>query len=174
MTPQELFEDAARRPSEVVEHVLDGIDPGVLNTMPGGTANSIAWLVWHAARQQDAQVAQLAGTDEVWAAEGWNERFGLDIADASMGFGHGPEDVAKVRVASPDLLRGYLHAVVERTVDYVHGLTEPQLDDVVDGSWDPPVTRGVRLVSTVDDAAQHLGQAAYVRGLLDDGWSGPY
>lgn len=174
MTPQEMFEDAARRPSEVAEHVLDGIDPEVLNTMPRGSANSIAWLVWHAARQQDTQVADLAGTEEVWTAEGWSERFGLEVPDDSMGFGHGPDDVARVRVESPDLLRGYLDAVVERTVGYVHGLTGPQLDDVVDLSWDPPVTRGVRLVSTVDDAAQHMGQAAYVRGLLDDGWSGPY
>ena len=142
--------------------------------MPGGTANSVAWLVWHASRQQDAQVAQLAGTEEVWTAEGWSGRFGLDVPDSSMGFGDGPEDVARIRVASPDLLRGYLDAVVERTVAYVHGLTEAQLDDVVDRSWTPPVTRGVRLVSTVDDAAQHLGQAAYVRGLLEDGWSGPY
>ena len=46
---------------------------------------------------------------------------------------------------------------------YVIG--EPCID-VVDRAWNPPVTRGVRLVSVVDDAAQHAGQAAYVRGLL--------
>ena len=30
----------------------------------------------------------------------------------------------------------------------------------------PPVTLAVRLVSVVDDCAQHAGQAGYVRGLL--------
>ena len=174
MTPQELFEDTARRPSQVAEHVLEGISAEVLNTMPGGTANSVAWLVWHAARQQDAQVAQLADAEEVWTAEGWSGRFGLGVPDSATGFGDSREDVARIRVTSPDLLRGYLDAVVERAVAYVHGLTDAQLDDVVDRSWTPPVTRGVRLVSTVDDAAQHLGQAAYVRGLLDDGWSGSF
>lgn len=174
MTPQELFEDTARRPSQVAEHVLEGISAEVLNTMPGGTANSVAWLVWHAARQQDAQVAQLADAEEVWTAEGWSGRFGLDVPDSATGFGDSRKDVARIRVTSPDLLRGYLDAVVERAVAYVHGLTDAQLDDVVDRSWTPPVTRGVRLVSTVDDAAQHLGQAAYVRGLLDDGWSGSF
>jgi hypothetical protein len=173
MTPQELLEDAARRPCEVAGHVLDGIDHDVLHTMPGGTANSVAWLVWHAARQQDAQVAELAGTEQVWAAAGWAGRFGFDLPDGSTGFGHGPADVARVRVSSPELLRDYLDAVVERTAGYVRGLTDAQLDDVVDRAWDPPVTRGVRLVSTVDDAAQHLGQAAYLRGLLEEGWSGP-
>lgn len=174
MTPQEMFEDAARRPGHVAGHVLEGITPDVLHTMPGGTANSVAWLVWHAARQQDAQVAELAGTEQVWTAAGWADRFGLDLPGGSTGFGHGPEDVARVRVPSPDLLRHYLDAVVERAVGYVRGLSDGQLDDVVDRSWDPPVTRGVRLVSTVDDAAQHLGQAAYVRGLVDEEWSGPY
>jgi hypothetical protein len=36
----------------------------------------------------------------------------------------------------------------------------------VDQSWDPPVTAGVRLISIVGDCLQHLGQAAYVKGLL--------
>ena len=44
-----------------------------------------------------------------------------------------------------------------------HGLGE---DRVVDRTWDPPVTLGVRLVSILDDDTQHAGQAAYVRGLL--------
>ena len=174
MTPQELFEDAARRPCQVAAQVLEGVSPEVLNAMPGGTANSVAWLIWHAARQQDVQVAELAGADQVWTAEGWSARFGLAVPDSAMGFGDGPEDVARVRVGSPELLQGYLDAVVERVVAYVHGLSAAQLDDVVDRSWNPPVTRGARLVSTVDDAAQHLGQASYVRGLVEDGWSGPY
>jgi hypothetical protein len=38
---------------------------------------------------------------------------------------------------------------------------------VVDTHWNPPVTAGVRLVSIIDDCAQHLGQAAYLRGLQE-------
>ncbi len=53
-----------------------------------------------------------------------------------------------------------------RTAEFVAGLSAADLDRVVDESWDPPVTLGVRLVSVVDDDAQHAGQAAYVRGLL--------
>ena len=49
------------------------------------------------------------------------------------------------------------------------GLTPADLDVVVDERWDPPVTMGVRLVSIADDCLQHVGQAAYVRGLLDLG-----
>ena len=48
----------------------------------------------------------------------------------------------------------------------LEGLSATDLDRVVDKRWDPPVTMGVRLVSIADDCLQHVGQAAYVRGLL--------
>ncbi|OOD78464.1 hypothetical protein BWP20_21685, partial [Mycobacterium tuberculosis] len=43
--------------------------------------------------------------------------------------------------------------------------TADELSRVVDTSWNPPVTVSARLVSIVDDCAQHLGQAAYLRGI---------
>ncbi|MGC7340434.1 DUF664 domain-containing protein, partial [Mycobacteroides abscessus subsp. massiliense] len=43
---------------------------------------------------------------------------------------------------------------------------DSELARVVDRQWDPPVTASVRLVSIVDDCAQHLGQAAYLRGII--------
>ena len=54
------------------------------------------------------------------------------------------------------------------TLAYLAGVTEDGLDRVVDTRWDPPVTAGVRLVSILGDLLQHLGQAAYVRGLPAD------
>jgi hypothetical protein len=53
-----------------------------------------------------------------------------------------------------------------RTAGFLRGLTDNDLDRVVDENWDPPVTLGVRLVSVLDDDLQHVGQAAYVRGFL--------
>ena len=65
-------------------------------------------------------------------------------------------------------LRAYHDAVYARTIEYVRTLQDADLDRVVDTSWDPPVTLGVRLVSVVNDDQQHVGQAAFVRGLLGD------
>lgn len=48
---------------------------------------------------------------------------------------------------------------------YLAGVDAAELARVVDGQWDPPVTASVRLVSVLGDTLQHLGQAAYVRGL---------
>ena len=63
----------------------------------------------------------------------------------------------------------------EQTLEFLKGLTDEDLDRVVDRRWDPPVTLGVRLVSVIDDDAQHVGQAAFVRGVLERrrGGSGP-
>ncbi|GAA2123678.1 mycothiol transferase [Kocuria atrinae] len=174
MSANELLEDAAQRPAQVAGEVLDGISEDTLNRMPGDTQNSIAWLIWHAARQQDVQIAHLSGEDQVWTSQGWERKFDLDREANDFGFGDGPEDVARVHVSDPKLLRGYLDAVTSATVDYLRPLSDADLEEVIDESWDPPVTRGVRIVSTIDDAAQHLGQAAYVRGLVQDSWHGKY
>ncbi len=48
-------------------------------------------------------------------------------------------------------------------------LSDGDLDRVVDTRWDPPVTLQVRLVSVIADDLQHVGQAAYVRGILPTG-----
>ena len=81
-----------------------------------------------------------------------------------MGYGHGPDEVAQVR-ASADLLAGYYHGVHKATLEYIASVTPEELSRIVDARWTPPVTASARLVSIVDDSAQHLGQAAYVRGI---------
>ena len=121
-------------------------------------------MLWHSARIQDAQIAQIAGVEQVWLRDGWADRFGLDLPAGDTGYGHSAHEVAKVR-GSAQLLAGYYHAVHQSTLEYVAGVTAEELARIIDTGWDPPVTVGMRLVSIVDDCAQHLGQAAYLRGI---------
>lgn len=164
----EILTDAARRPLESAAVVLEAISQEVLHAQPGGRGNPVAWLLWHAARQQDSQIAHLSGVPQVWQ-DGWADRLGVDRHGDDIGFGDSPEQVAALRIPDPAQLQAYLSAVVERVVSYVAGLGAAELDEVVDTSWDPPVTRGVRIVSTIDDAVAHVAQAAYARGVVD-GW----
>ncbi len=159
-----LLLDAFDRIRGLVVRVVDGLDEDELAARPNGRANSIAWLVWHLSRIQDDHVAHAAGTEQVWRAGGWAEKFGLDLHIDDTGYGHSSDDVATVR-ASAELLRGYHAAVADRTDEFVRGLSAADLDRVVDTNWNPPVTLGVRLVSVVSDCLQYLGQAAYARGL---------
>ncbi len=165
MTTAELLADAFDRIRQVVSRALDGVTDDQLAAQVGPGANSVAWLVWHLTRIQDDHVAAVAGTEQAWTAGGWYDRFGLPFDPADHGYGHTTEQVAAVRVPG-ELLAGYHAAVHANTDAYVRTLVDGDLDRVVDTSWDPPVTLGVRLVSVVSDDLQHAGQAAYVRGLL--------
>jgi hypothetical protein len=165
MNVSELMTDALGRVHELVHSVVEGLSDDDLAWRPDPEANSIAWLVWHLTRIEDDHVADVAGTTQAWVEEGWADRFGLPLPVADHGYGHSPEQVGEVH-AGADLLAGYYDAVSTRTVAYLAGLEPDDLDVVVDERWDPPVTLGVRLVSVVNEVNQHVGQAAYVRGLL--------
>ena len=145
---------------------VDGLDAEQLREAPAPGTNTIGWLVWHLARVQDHHVAELIGAEQVWAGGEWARRCGLEPDPSNTGYGHGPDEVRAVQPEGPDTLLGYLDAVEARTRTMLEGLSPDDLDRVVDRRWDPPVTLGVRLVSIADDCLQHVGQAAYVRGLL--------
>ena len=166
MNTSELLQDGFGRIREQGHSVVEGLSPDQLNSRINGVANSITWLLWHLARVQDDHVAEVAGAEQAWTAAGWAGRFDLPFAAADTGYGHSSEQVQQVRVDSTDLLTGYLDDVVDRTQAYVSGLSDDDLDRVVDERWDPPVTLGVRLVSVIGDDLQHLGQAAFAKGLL--------
>ncbi|MEL4358909.1 MULTISPECIES: mycothiol transferase [unclassified Luteococcus] len=170
MDHRDLLTDAAKRPLDTAAVVLRGLDAEHLNAQPAGSANSIAWLVWHAARQMDVQLADLTGQPTVWERDGWAEKLGINRGADDFGLGDSPDAVAALRVTDPDLLQAHLAACIDAFVGYLQTLSEEDLDQIIDDSWDPPVSRGVRLVSIIDDAAVHLGQAAYARGLLET-WS---
>jgi hypothetical protein len=162
---QELLRDAFTRLIEHVDELTEDLTDDQASYRPSPNANSIGWLIWHSARVQDIQLAPIAGIEQVWLDEGWVDRFGLDLPRNDTGYGHGPDEVAKVQTPV-DLLAGYYHAVNKATLEFVAQVTAEDLARVVDKNWDPPVTASARLVSIIDDCAQHLGQAAYLRGIL--------
>ncbi len=165
-TSADVLTDAFERIKEVVHEAVDGSadDDLVYRADPG--ANSIAWLIWHLTRVQDDHLADVAGTEQVWTAQGWYDRFGLPIDKSATGYGDGAADVAVIR-APAELLTGYFDAVHEQTLRFVRTLGDGDLDRVVDPRWDPPVTLGVRLVSVISDDLQHAGQAAFMRGVVE-------
>jgi uncharacterized damage-inducible protein DinB len=166
MNVSELLADALGRVREQMPDLVAGLSEDDLSWRPDPGANSIAWLAWHLTRIEDDHVSDVAGTDQTWVAEGWAERFGLPFGVREHGYAMSSADVGRVRV-SGDLLAGYHDAVAARTAAYVATLEPDDLDRVVDDAWDPPVTLGVRLVSVVNEVNAHMGQAQYVRGLIE-------
>jgi uncharacterized damage-inducible protein DinB len=166
MQSRDLLLYAYGQIAETFHRTVEGLSADELTQRIASDANPIGWLAWHLLRVQDDHVADVAGTEQVWTSDGWADRFGLSLDDSATGYGMSREEVDAVRVPSAELLLGYCDAVHERTAEFLQGLSDQDLDRVVDERWDPPVTLGVRLVSVLSDDLQHLGQAAYVRGLL--------
>ncbi len=162
---QALLVDSFTRVREEVVDLTSGLTLDVAEYRPGPDANSIAWLLWHLTRIQDDHIAGAAGTRQAWSEEGWHRRFGLPFDVSATGYGQSSHEVGLVRV-SGEQLEGYHADVHEATLRYLARIDDAELARVVDGSWDPPVTAAVRLVSVLGDCNQHLGQAAYVRGLI--------
>ena len=158
------------RSRERFDRALDGVTIKQANTQPAPQTapriDSLTWLVWHTAREIDLQVSALAGTDALWTSAGFSRRFALPLPDDTEDWRHAPEQAALVRVSDLAVLTDYLDAAYALIRDYLTGLDPASLDEVIDHSWQPPVTRASRLASIIDDAAQHSGQAVYSRRLL--------
>ena len=161
MDAKDILLDGLGRIPDEVRGAVDGLTAEQLRWAPAKGANTVGWLVWHLTRVQDSHLAELLDEGQIYVSGDWGPKFGLKSDPSDTGYGHSTTEPSSAQV-----LIDYYQAVHERTVAYVSGLTAGDLDRVVDERWDPPVTLGVRLVSVIDDDAQHAGQAAYVRGLL--------
>ncbi|MGP5482662.1 mycothiol transferase [Brachybacterium alimentarium] len=165
MDALDVLRDLTSRPRDAAERMRPDLNPVSLNARPGGHDNSVAWLLWHSGREIDAQLADLTGQEQLWTAQDFAGRFALGSAGDGVGYGHSAEEARRILVDDSELLLGYLGAALDAVDTYLDGITAAQLDDVIDEDWDPPVTRGARLVSIIDDAIQHLAQAAYALGM---------
>jgi hypothetical protein len=168
MTSADLLVDALGRIRETVSDTIYGLTPAQLAYQIDSDANPISWLIWHLTRIQDDHLAAAFGVPQVWSAGGWATRFGLPARSMETGYGHDRFQVATIAgaVYSAALLGDYHEATYQQTVKLVSGVADADLDRVIDKSWHPPVTLGVRLVSVINDDMQHVGQAAFLRGIL--------
>jgi len=166
------------RVHELIPAVLDGVSPEDAAWRPNPGSNSVGWLVWHLLRIEDDHLCGIGDREQVWLAHGWQQKAGLAYRPSATGFGMSAAEVGRFAVSDVATLTGYGADVHALARDVLGGLGADDLDRVIDTRFDPPVTVEVRLVSIIVETAQHVGQAAYVKGLLersrgtDTGWRG--
>ncbi|MFV0258252.1 MAG: mycothiol transferase [Acidimicrobiales bacterium] len=138
-------------------------------------ANTVAWLIWHLTRVEDDHIAAAAAAlgrsamaDQAYVADGFVGRFALPFPPEAHGYGMTTEQVGQVR-ADGSLLVEYYDAVHARTQAFLAAVADPDWDRVVDERWEPPVTLLARITSVANEVAQHVGQAALVRGMVERG-----
>jgi len=167
MTEAELLADAFERVRQGVNQVVVGLDAAELALRLDPVANSVAWLIWHTSRVQDHHISEVASVPQAYIADGFADAFGLPAEPSDIGYGHTSDQVAMVRPDGAAILLEYHDAVTRRTLAYVATMDDQELNRIVDDSYDPSVSLGVRLVSVLNDNMQHVGQAKYVRGLIE-------
>ena len=172
---QQLLIDVYLRLSQEFENVLDGLTLDDLHKRPALDANTIGWLCWHATRSLDRTVGDVMYGEQLWIKDKWHERFGRKPDLNETGVGHSFEEVGKFKVLDIQTLIDYHHAVMEASVKYLEKLSEDELEREFDSSLHPGTTTPVhqRIMGNINDCFQHIGQAAYVRGLIKvQGWLG--
>ena len=170
---QQLIMDIFERISQELEGVLDGLTVDEINQQPRPDCNSIGWLAWHLTRSHDRNMSELMGKEQLWISDGWHAKFNRPANPAETGVGHSSEEAAAFKAPDSNTLLEYHQAVLERIQDYVNNtLSETELKrESVSPTFGNvnPVRR--RLAGVIWDGLQHVGQAAYVRGLLKGkGW----
>jgi hypothetical protein len=172
---QKLIMEQFRRISQELENVLDGLTVDDLNHHPAPDCNSIGWLAWHLTRSHDRNVTELAAEEQVWIKDKWYLKFNRAPDPSETGVRHTSEDIAAFKSPESRVLLEYHRAVLERIENYINNrLSESELErEAHSPTLHTTFPVGRRLVGVISEGFQHVGQAAYVRGLLKGkGWLG--
>ena len=147
-----------------LERAIDGLTPAEARWQPTMHTNHIAWLVWHMARVEDSWVSRvLRGTTQVWKADGWADRFGMD--PENTGFGQTSEDVRAMPEIPLSELMTYFGAVRAVTRQYLdHASDSDLLREYSNRGSDQAGTWIVGHILV--EESQHTGQVALIRGLM--------
>ncbi len=81
------------------------------------------------------------------------------------GFGYTVEQVAGLPAFEIEQMLGYYDAVRRETISYLDGLSEGDLESTPHPERRPGYTVAQMLAHVIVEEAQHVGQAAYLRGI---------
>ena len=144
----------------------DGLTLAELDKRPGPQGNPIGWTVWHSARAEDSIVrGVLQKQPQLWEAAGWFKKFGIEDVKGTGGR-QTPEQVGQFKTPSRDLLLAYASTVRDSTKAYVASASQAEMDTEIKSYRGGMVPKSWYLNLLVREVHQHVGQVAYIRGLL--------
>ena len=143
---------------------LEGLTEAELRWQASLDSNSIIWLVWHMARVEDNWInGVVAGGDSVWDSGGWATKAG--ISAEGNGYNNTPDQVrALPEIAVSDLL-DYYGDVREATFGVIDKISSVDVANVY-SRGNRSTTWGWILAHVIVEESQHLGQIAFIRGMI--------
>jgi hypothetical protein len=175
MTWQEMIMDIFDRIAAQMAQVLEDLTPKQLNHQPARDTNTIGWLTWHLTRSHDRNMSELMGLEQLWISEGWYARFNRNPDPSETGYHHTVKEVKAFKAPDSLTIMEYHRSVLERIKDYIaNHLDESVLEqEIISPTLDSSRPTYRVITGVINDALQHVGQAAYVRGLITrQGWLG--
>jgi uncharacterized damage-inducible protein DinB len=172
---QQLMIESYQRISKDLFEVLDGLSIEELHKRPSMSANPVGWLAWHVTRSCDRLVGDVILGEQLWIKNSWHRKFRRPPDLNDTGVGHTNTQVDSLFIPDINTLEDYHKAVMEQIIKYLENLTEKELDREAPNSQHPGTTTPVyqKITGGLVHNLQHVGQAAYVRGLVKGhGWAG--
>ena len=169
MNAAELYLDAMGRADGTLRRALEDLSLDELRAQPAGArSNPIGWLVWHISRGRASLASGITGTDSVWETGGWAARFGMESEAPRFE----PDNVHTFDPKDLETLVGFFSEATERAFDAVRGLRDEDMErEVPTRPGRPPAPISSRLALSLFDNIQHIGQVAYLRGVIrEQGW----
>lgn len=164
-----------------MDWLLDGLTDDHWRTCPHGF-NSLAWLIWHMARVEDACVSVVVAKETQLFDEGWAQR--LNVSRRDDGSGMSRAEVAELsREVDLAALRDYRDAVGRRTRGHTQSLWPERWEEcLAEDDLHRAVEAGVLVADErhllgktreallfwwgLNHTIHHLGQAAMLRNSL--------
>src|SRR2546422_6855967 len=116
--------------ARLTDDLLSGLSDAQVRGRPHPGVNTVAWLLWHAARVEDVGMNRFVGDRPQVLDEGWRERLGVARRDVGTGMSDAEVDDLSARI-DLEALRGYWDAVTRRTPDIVQSLRGSDLETIV-------------------------------------------
>jgi hypothetical protein len=164
------------RVGAVLIRALNGLSIEQLRSQPAGPeSNPIGWISFHLSRVHDNTFSSLLGKEQAWKEEKWYEKFGLSPQTTSLG-GSSLDQVRAFDPVGAEVLAGYWRATRARSHEFLESISDSDIEKLSPSSppsAPEPETIRLTIARVTSDAAQHIGQVAYIRGLVGKhGWYG--
>ena len=114
----------------LLDDLLKPLTEAQVRGRPHPGVNTVAWLVWHAARIEDVGVNRFVVDGTQVLDTGWLGRLGVDRRDVGTGMTDAEVDALSARI-DLSALRAYWQAITRRTLDVVATLRGEKLDAIV-------------------------------------------
>jgi len=159
--------EALNEAQTALMQAVDGLSQDELMWQPKPGANHIAFILWHNLRVEDLFFQYMfQRVPQVWESEKWHEKLNLPDDPRITGFGYTAEQVDSFPSVQLRDLLACGEAVRARTVDYLRNLDPARFDEIVKSRIFGEVSIGYLISHLLCEMAQHVGQIAYLRGLV--------